>query len=755
VNRCALVLALLIGSLFHAQAQSPLLRGRVVSDASNEPIRNARVGFVEDAGPPVLTDEEGRFAFAPIPPGTHSISAAKTGYATATSVASDGIEIRLLKSGAISGRVLDDAGEPMPLISVWAERVVRTAGRIGIEQVAAAETDDLGDYRLSGLPSGEFLVAISPGRVITNGGIVSPPAVTRPPQRFYPNAFVPQQAQPIAVRAGDDVVGIDLVLALPPMGLALPRAPSPPTPPAGRGTIRGRVARADGRPLRRAQVELSPEDNATPRSVTSTDDAGQYEFPGLRAGAYRVTARTLSFQTGRFGRHGDRGDAFSVAASALVDHVDISMPSRSAISGRIVDEYADPMANANVRVDRIEFSKGRRRLVSVMNVAPCQTNDLGRYRIFGLPPGRYVVSAVVGQAVPNGTTADWPGYARTYFPATPVATEAEDVEVSADQDRLNVDIALVRGHTARIAGYAFTEAGEPMQGVVWLSQSYRSGAVATSSVSARGQSDGAFEFKDLPPGEYVIQAATSWKDPATEGEFAVQFVTLNGTDATDVVLRMTTGSTIAGRLTFEGGDPPEPADLELSPVTIDQDWVSLADNPVGRAAIHDDWTFELGGVHGPRLLRLLRTPPGWALKSILVNGGESTDTVLPFGTKAQSLQNVEVILTPRVSGVSGVVTDASGRPFGDGVVIAFSTDRTQWSPESRFVSHVAASGGTFDLRPLAPGSYYFAAIDPPDTFDRNRTFEDPAFLESLVAGATRVTLTEGEARQVSLKAIEP
>jgi uncharacterized protein (DUF2141 family) len=412
------------------------------------------------------------------------------------------------------------------------------------------------------------------------------------------------------------------------------------------------------------------------------------------------------------------------------------------------------MAGASVRVDRVEFSRGRRRLTSVAGASMSQANDFGRYRIFGLKPGRYVVSAVVGQDVPGEKTADWPGYAWTYFPATPVATESAPVELSADQDRLDVDIALVRGGTARISGHAFTEAGEPMQGVVWLSQSARSGAIATSPVSARTQSDGAFSFPNLAPGEYMIQAQTSWSDIATEGELAAQYVTIDGADATNVVLRMSTGSTIGGRLTFEGADPPELDDIELSAVAVDQDWVSLADNPVGRALIHDDLTFELGGVQGPRLLRLLKAPAGWALKSILVNGGESTDTVLPFGTKGQSLQNVDVILTRRVGGVSGVVTGAGGRPFGDAVVVVFPVDRTQRFPQSRFVAHVAAaSDGAFDVRPLAPGSYYLAAVDPSDDFERHRPFEDPAFLESLAARATRVTLGEGETLQATLRVI--
>jgi protocatechuate 3,4-dioxygenase beta subunit len=740
-----LALVVLSAGLLQAQGPAAPLHGRVVSAESGDPIRNARVKVPNDAGSePVLTGEDGRFTLASATAGQRSIVAEKTGYAGTTAPASDGVEIRMVKSGAISGRVIDDFGEPMPLITVLAERVITASGPIRMERVAAAETDDRGVYRLSGLPAGEFIVAMAAG----------PPALARPPQHFYPNAATPDRAQPIAVGSGADVVGIDLVMPLPPAGMIAPRDALPSARPGESASIRGRVARADGLPLRRAQVRLSFSDSLLSRSVTDTDDDGQYEFRGLKSGAYRVTAMSLSFETISFGRHGSRGDAVSVAAGALVDHVDISVPRTSAISGRVLDEYGDPMANANVRVQRIEFSKGRRRLVGVRGIAGRQTNDLGAYRIFGVPPGRYLVSAVVGEAVPGWETADWPGYARTFFQATPVATDAEAVEVSADQDRLNVDIALVRGRTARVAGRALTAAGEPMQGTLWLSPSYRSGAVATAPVSVRAQSDGAFEFTDLPPGEYVIQAATSWVDLATEGEFVATYVIHNGTDVTNVEMRMTPGSTIAGRMTFEGVDPPEASDIELSAVAVDPDLISLADNPVGRAAIRDDWTFELGGLNGPRLLRLLRAPATWALKSILVNGLESADAPLSFGTKDQSLSDVEVVLTHRISEVSGVVTDADGRPVTGAAVIVFPTDRAEWRAHSRFIGHMATgSDGTFALTPLVPSSYFIAAIDPSDYFEADRQFEDPAFLESLAVRATRVTLTDGETRSVSLSVI--
>lgn len=333
--------------------------------------------------------------------------------------------------------------------------------------------------------------------------------------------------------------GIDLTVPLPPPGSEPPRdAAPPPARSAGSGVIQGGVVRADGPPVRRRRVQLTSGENLFSPYTTQTDDDGRYELRNLRPGTYLLSASTLGSNAAAFGqrRPSERGELLTLEAGAVLDHIDMTLPRGASISGRILDEYGDPMENANVRVERIEFSKGRRRLISVPGIATRQTSDLGRDRIFGLPPGRYLIGAVVGELVPGWQTADWPGYARTYFPGTPSPTEAQTVDVGPGQEALTVDFALVRGHIARIAGTAYTADGTPLQGVMSLTQSHHSGAIATPPMAARTNVDGSFEFARLAPGEYVLQAATSRANISTEGELATQFVTVNGVDVTDTPL---------------------------------------------------------------------------------------------------------------------------------------------------------------------------------------------------------------------------
>jgi hypothetical protein len=283
------------------------IHGRVVADDSGDPIRNARVGSGDGENAAVaLTDADGRFTLAPVTADLRDISAAKTGYSTTSTPAADGVEIRLTKSGAITGRALDDAGDPIPLMMVVAERVVRAGARVRFERAASVVTDDLGEYRLFGLPAGEYVVGAAGGRAFQGNGTtpVAPPP-GQPPHNYYPRAETPEQAQPIAIGAGEEKPGVDLTIALPPQGApSLTVGPPGSTPPQsnGGGVIQGRVTGADGRPLRRARVQLASSDDLFSPYATFTDDEGRYEFRNLRPGSYLVRAVTLGGSPATYGQ---------------------------------------------------------------------------------------------------------------------------------------------------------------------------------------------------------------------------------------------------------------------------------------------------------------------------------------------------------------------------------------------------------------------------------------------------------------------
>ena len=150
-------------------------------------------------------------------------------------------------------------------------------------------------------------------------------------------------------------------------------------------------------------------------------------------------------------------------------------------------------------------------------------------------------------------------------------------------------------------------------------------------------------------------------------------------------MRTSVGSSIRGRIVFEpalGATVPNPWDVGLSPIPVDYDL-----SPQGNFASADikpDGSFAIEGISGPRRLEVITAPPGWVLKEIRAGGINVTDQVLPFGTADESLRDVEVVLTDRVSELIGSVRDDRARPMA-ATLIVFSTDRSHWYPRSRHV----------------------------------------------------------------------
>ena len=152
---------------------------------------------------------------------------------------------------------------------------------------------------------------------------------------------------------------------------------------------------------------------------------------------------------------------------------------------------------------------------------------------------------------------------------------------------------------------------------------------------------------------------------------------------------------------------------------------------------------------------MVRTPPGFALKAIRVNGADVTDEAISFGTRAQSLARVEVVLTSRVTELTGTVADDRARPAPVATIVVFSTDRDRWYFASRYLRRaVVGPEGAFTVAGLPSGSYYASALARIPT-DADDAWQDPQFLESLVSRASMITIVDGLKAQLSLRTSAP
>jgi hypothetical protein len=653
-----------------------------------------------------------------------------------------------LGRAAISGRVVDGFGDPIVHARVVVE--VRT-GPGQTRAVAAGEADDRGEYRIGRLPAGNYVVAVLriDTLVVTPAAIVMAGAAHTPQKTYYLSAQDASEAETMRLEADEARDRIDFVLpaappALPPVVAVRAQqdaaAGAAPRLPAGAAILRGRVMTPDGRAVPHAHLRLIPGGDILKTRVAVADAEGRFEFRDLGAGTVRVFASKTGYDPLEVER------SVEIAEHETRDGLELTLARWSAISGQVSDDRNEPIAGATVQTLQLRYDGGRRRLVPVG--AARVTNDLGRYRSYGLRPGQYVVTA----ALPGTAPAEMAGYTRSYYPGTANPAGAQFVSIGAAQEVDGIDIALARARTARVSGRVLNSDGQPTSpGSLSLVSSVRSASAVSVSLGARLAGDGSFEFSNVPPGQYVIRADRGRRPPWVEGEFGTLAVAIDGADVTNLIVQTSAGSAITGRFTFNARDRsklPAPSAFELRPLPVDFDAVPSS---VATANIRDDWTFEMMGVNGPRRLELTRVPPGWALQDVRVSGIDVTDRPLPFGRREQSLNGVEVIVTDRITELSGTIVAVDTHGAQPAAVIVFSTDRRRWYPESRFMRKTTAgSDGAFSVLGLPFGSYYVAAVASLP-FSGANDWQDPAFLETLVFRASTVTLAEGRKETVKLE----
>lgn len=373
--------------------------------------------------------------------------------------------------------------------------------------------------------------------------------------------------------------------------------------------------------------------------------AGRVACAELPPGQYAVVVRSAG--------------AFLTPSSQFIDlaaggsmSVTVRLERGGSITGRVLDDSGEPVVMAQVVAGERQSPNGLVRLVPSGSSPRATTNDLGEYRLFGLPPGEFIVSAV-WNASPMGTPSASPpgepryGLAPTFHPSTTAFHTARPVSVRAGQETSGVDVTLARVLLGSISGRVTDSTGAVLAArqvsVTLLGR--RNVSVAGPASFARWKDDGGFVIENVPPGQYAVVA------------------NVRVDDATSSV----------------------PAEAEFF----------IPYSFRGPGSVAEDLTSSMTGLRGQMFISPF--VPGAALKSVKVGANDITASGLLFkGT--ETIDDVTVTVTTDTATIEGIVKGGDGAP-ADAWIIVFPDDKSRWFPMSPFVRVI---------RPRPPGS-----PDPP------------------------------------------
>ena len=509
-----------------------------------------------------------------------------------------------------------------------------------------------------------------------------------------------------------------------------------------------------GSPVRRAQVVASSADGN--RVAIASDAQGRFQLRELPAGKYMLSISKPGYLTSVYGqaRHGAPGLAIDVPGAIAEADVTVTIARGGVIPGRIVDERGDPVPLAQVRALQYKYEAAGRRLTwAAAQGSNPTTDDLGGFRLYGLPPGRYYVVAT-GPAVPSipivpGTEVRLP--LTTYYPNTSDAANAQPIYVEAGKDTPPITMTLGAGRPVKVRGRVVRSTGAPFEGSIDITPNEGYAVMLASSSLMRP--DGSFELPRMMPGSYQITARERATNSLPGPEAGHAIVTVGTEDVDDLLIVTGKAGVASGRVVTEDGSVPDgaPSQLTVSPVQAsgpDRVWRSN-----GPARLKEGWSFELDGLVGTHMFEVVSPNQEWVLHSVWRNGQDVTDSGLSVGLN-EVADNLAIVVTRTRNQVSGAVTDASGRRTSDAWIVVFPADSSLWK-SNRWVRATQPDGrGDFRIEALPASNNYLVAAVPYNALEPGE-WSDPTRLNELRARAQPIALGAAEKKTINLRLSKP
>jgi hypothetical protein len=394
--------------------------------------------------------------------------------------------------------------------------------------------------------------------------------------------------------------------------------------------------------------EISPQ-NSPQKAVIKvrTDNDGRYRVTGLAAGAYMVYALSKAYA-----RSKPSLGSIAIDDGESRDDVDIPLVRGGVITGRVIDSEGRPLIASSIRLWSIDEDQEFDTADWLMR----RTDDRGIYRIYGLPVGRYIISAGGDRASIRGRRK----YTQTFYPDAPDKDQAKIIEIDEGGEVTGIDIRLgVDKNTYYEASGRVldSETGQPLPQIVLrckIASSGEYGKIATTDDEGRfkftGLSSGRYEL-DLRKPREVFSAIGNKEYYNEKSRFEV-----SDSDVNDLEIRAIRGSTISGNVVVEGAhDPAINAILQQMAVAIS---VSSERGADGRRVVED--SVGIANITGDGAFRVTGLPPGMARFHLEGNLEDIFSIKRIERDGAEIRSQFEIRRGEKISGLRIVVVHANG-----------------------------------------------------------------------------------------------
>ena len=520
-------------------------------------------------------------------------------------------------------------------------------------------------------------------------------------------------------------------------------------------TIEGSVLNsATGEPVKKATVTLRQmggnRNNGSLGFAAASDASGHYKFENVDPGRYNMSADRTGFVPQQYGAKGPTrpGTMVTLTAGQHMTDAVFKLTPQGVMTGRIVDEDGDPVRGVMIQPQSYRYMNGKKQLVPSGMVS---TNDLGEYRLFGLAPGRYYLSAMPQpspfQAPVVSAKKDFEeGFAPLYYPNAGTVDAAAPLEIAPGAQLRGIDLTLVKTRTVRLRGQVINSTtNKPVRASVTLMGRDSIGMPMNRAFPQGLDDKGTFEMHSVPPGSYILMAQANEDNKQFVAKVPIEVSTSN-IDGLQILVNPPTE--IGGRVVVEGGAAGSP---ESNGATFNISLQSRSPGPFngGAGAQADkEGVFRIRNVMPDAYtVNVFGPQNNFYLKSVRFGDIDVSEAGIDL-TRGVPAGEISVVMSADGGQIDGTVqNEKSENAAGSTVVLIPNAERR--SIQRLYKTATTDANGKFSLKGIAPGEYKLFAWEQIEA----GAYQDPEFLKRYDSKGESVSIKEKSTETKQLKAI--